>query len=324
MRIGVHLIPDDWTTFLDRARYADQAGYGNLWIAESHLTVNEVFAAVQAAAMNTSRVAVGPGCTNVVLRHETVVAAGLASINALVGGRVVVGLGSGDTPVGMVGRKPSRVAELRQSVQNVQALVSGQPVRYGVNEVTLTWSHQPLPVYVFAEGPRMLEMGGEVGDGVLAGNGISEPVVSWVRERVQTGANRVGRSVQDVDLWYACMMAVEDSREKARDIMRARVANRARHNFLAAPQLIPPQRRSEADALIASFDLGKWFDPKHAPLVTDFMLDRFAVTGTPDQVVEQLEHLESLGVRNLMIDLPMERYDATLRTIGEKVLPRIS
>jgi alkanesulfonate monooxygenase SsuD/methylene tetrahydromethanopterin reductase-like flavin-dependent oxidoreductase (luciferase family) len=120
------------------------------------------------------------------------------------------------------------------------------------------------------------------------------------------------------------MMAVEDSREQARDIMRARVANRARHNFLAAPNLIPPDKRAEADALISSFDLGKWFDPKHAPLVTDFMLDRFAVTGTPDQVVDQLQQLESLGVRNLMIDLPMERYDATLRTIGEKVLPRIS
>lgn len=324
MRIGIHLIPDDWSTFNTRAQYADEAGFGNLWIAESHLTIYEVFTAIQVAATHTKRLTVGPGCTNVVLRHETVVASALASINALVGGRIVVGIGSGDTPVGMVNLKPSKVAEIRQAALNLKDLVAGQAVRYGEKQTAITWSQQPLPVYVFGEGPRMLEMAGEVGDGVLAGNGIAQNVVRWVQERVGAGAQRAGRRLEDVDLWHACMTAVEDSREEAREVMRARVANRARHNFLAAPELVPPDKRGEVQALNDSFDLGRWFDPKHAPLVTDFMMDRFAVTGTPGDVIEQLQRLESIGVQNLMIDLPMDRYDTTLRTLGEKVLPALA
>lgn len=325
MKLGIHLIPDNWTTLRARAEVADRTGFSNIWMAESPLSVFDVYITLTVAAQCTRRIVLGPGCTNVVLRHDSLVAAALGSIDELAGGgRVVCAIGSGDTPIRILGERPSRIEEMRRAIARIQALTEGRTAEYHGRGVRLAWAHRRLPVYLAAEGPRTIEMGAEAADGILCGAGISPEVVTWVRDRTAAGAGRAGRDPARVDLWYACMLSIAGSREEARARIRPRIANRARHAIMAAPDLVPEAHQAEGRRLIENFDIAAWYDPKHAGLVTDYMIDRFGVAGTVEEVVDRLRALEAQGVGALMIDLPLGTFEETLRLVGERVIPRLT
>ena len=323
MKLGLHLIPDSFDSFRRRARLAEEAGFDTLWVAESSLTVQDVYVALTVAAGCTSTIRLAPGCTNVVLRHEAMVAAALASIDGLSGGRTFCAIGSGDTPIRALGRVPSKVEEMRQAVAHIQALTAGEEVQYGDRSARLTWAHRRMPVYVTAEGPRMLRMAAECADGILNSSGTSDDVRHWIGEQVEAGTRSAGRDPSEVDVWLSSMLSIGGSREQAREAIRPRVANRARHNIMAAPDLVPEQHRAAGRRLVQEFDVNAWYDPKHAPLVTDYMVDRFAIAGTADDVVQRLRELSADGVAGLMLDFPMHSLDATLEAFAAQVAPRL-
>ncbi len=324
MRLGVHLIPDGWENVRRRAELADRLGFACLWMAESPFTVYEVFVALAVAAHQTQRIRLGPGCTNVVLHRDVMVASAVASLDELTGGRAVCAIGSGDTPVHMVGERPARLADLRHAVERIQALTEGRTVSYRGRPLQLRWANRRVPVYLTAEGPRTLELAGEVADGVLCGSGVQPEVVAWARDRVRQGLLRAGRRQEEVDVWFACMVSIGASPEEARERVRARVANRARHALLSAPETVPEDRRAEVQRLADAFDIGAWYHPKHGALVTDYMLDRFAVAGTVREVTDRLLGLRDLGIQALMVDLPLETFDEELWVLGEQVLPKLN
>lgn len=324
MKLGLHLIPDSWDSFKRRARSAEEAGFDTLWVAESSLTVLDVYVALTVAVDCTQHIRLAPGCTNVVLRHEAMVAAALASIDELAGGRVICAIGSGDTPIRALGRSPSKVEEMRQAVLDIQALTGGRDVRYGERTVRLSWAHRQMPVFVTAEGPRTLQMAAAVADGILNSSGTSADVRQWLSDQVDVGASQSGRDPREVEVWLSCMLAIGDSQDQARDAIRPRVANRARHNIMAAPDLVPEQHKQSSQRLIDEFDINAWYDPKHASLVTDYMVDRFAIAGTAEYVAQRLAELDSSGVVGLMLDFPMHAFDQTMETFTDQVVPLLA
>ncbi len=85
---------------------------------------------------------------------------------------------------------------------------------------------------------------------------------------------------------------------------------------------MPDPYKPEIQNLLDNFDVSNWRDPKHVPLITDYILDRFTITGTPEQCVERIQEIESYGVRSIMIDPPVQDFDESLRMFTEEVLPR--
>lgn len=322
MRIGLHATPFALAPFLARVDAAERVGISHLWVTDSPMTAYDSFAVLTAAALRTRRITLAPGATNIVTRHESVVAGGLATIAELAPGRVVCGLASGHTGVRLVGAKPSSVDELRNAIGRIRALVAGEPVRYGAEEARFSWPASRVPVYLFAEGPRMLEMGAEVADGVVTGNGISPEVLAWIEHRIGAGADRAGRDRADLDVWHSCVVAIHDSPAQARRMAGSRVTNRALHNFEAVPDLIPEEHREECRELTDNFDVRTWYDERHVKHVTNYMLDRFAVTGDAPAVLRQLQDLEHRGVTSLMLDLPIDDFDDQLERLTQ-ILPEL-
>ena len=108
----------------------------------------------------------------------------------------------------------------------------------------------------------------------------------------------------------------------AREKVRSRVANRAHHNFRMTLDSVPEQFRPEIRNLLDNFDVSNWRDPKHVPLITDYILDRFTITGTPEQCVERIKEIESFGVKSIMIDPPSQDFDESLEMFAKEVLPK--
>ena len=130
------------------------------------------------------------------------------------------------------------------------------------------------------------------------------------------------RSLGALDVIFGAVVSVDRDGRAAREKVRARVANRAHHNFRVTLDSVPPAHRPEIQRLLDNFDVSDWRSPKHVPLITDYILDRFTITGTPEECVERIREIESYGVKSIMIDPPVQDFDKSLELFAKEVLPR--
>lgn len=322
MRFSLHLVPDDLSQVARRARFAEDHGFDQVWVAESHLTCRDHNVALALAILNTKTILIGPGVTNPVLHDNSVAACTIATLDELSQGRALFGIGSGDTPVYTLGKKMAKLAVMRESIRQIRALVGGEEVEYGPGVKVRMWAKRKTPVYVAAEGPKTIQSAAEIADGVIIGSGVLRETVEWVEGHLRRGMENRDKCLGLLDVIYGTVISVGRDDREARERVRARVANRAHHNFRRTLESVPERHRPEIQHLLEHFDVSDWRSPEHASLVTDYILDRFTVTGTPERCVERLREIERYGVKSLMIDPPIEGFDEALELFAREVMPR--
>ncbi|MFQ5860337.1 MAG: LLM class flavin-dependent oxidoreductase [Dehalococcoidia bacterium] len=322
VRFSLHLVPDDLELLVKRARYAEESGFNQVWVAESHLTCRDLYIALTLCVLNTSRVKIGPGVTNPVLHDNSITASTMGTLDELAGGRTLLGIGSGDTPVYTLGRQMASLETMRNSVRQTRGLLRGEEVDYNGVRVSLRWCQRDIPIYLSAEGPKTLQLAGEIADGVIVGSGVYRETVDWATGNLRKGMETRDPPLGELDIIFGAMCSVDQDGHAAREKLRARVANRANHNFRRTLESVPPEHRAEVQRLLDNFDVSDWRSPKHIPLITDYILDRFAITGTPEKCVERIRQLESYGVQSIMIDPPSQDFDQSLELFAREVLPR--
>ncbi len=186
--------------FEDTSRRVEALGYDHLWLTDSSLHARNPYAYLALAARQTSTVSLGTAVTNPLTRHPGVTAAAIATIDDVSGGRAVLGIGPGDRPVEALGFRPARLAELRESIGAVRSLLAGAAVdsdssHFAFRDARLRFDARgDLPVYVSASGPRMLELAGEVADGVIVLCGLFREGIDYAVSHVEAGAARAGRA----------------------------------------------------------------------------------------------------------------------------------
>lgn len=319
MKFGIHLTAQNWDTFRRQCAVAEDAGFTHLWLAETPFFARDSYIALAEAIRATRHCRVAPGCTNVVLRHEALAASGLASVDSLDPGRVVCGIGSGDRAVRLLGRRPTPVAETRNVIARMRQYWRGEEVDYDGHTVQPAYRGEPLPIYLFAEGVRTLTLAGETADGVVVGSGIDDGIVSWALDHVRRGMATAERT-EPPDTWFACFASVDADVRVARAAIRPRLANRVRHNFMAAPDLVPEEHRAECERLLQAFDLNQWHQQSQAALVTDYMVDRFTLAGPPEAVLERLRQLAASGVDGVVVNFPPADFDTQVDHFSRQVI----
>lgn len=319
---SLHLVPDNLDQIAKRSKFAEDSGFDQVWIAESHLTCRDHNVALAVGIQATSSIKIGPGVSNPVLHDDTVAASAAATLDELSGGRLLFGIGSGDTPVYTLGKKMARLATMRNSINRIRSLIRGETIEYTEGVNVNIWSKRDVPIYTSAEGPKMLAMSGEIADGVLVGSGVYKETVDWVMSHLNNGIANRDSSLGEMDIIFGAVVSVDRDGTNAREKVRSRVANRAHHNFRMTLDSVPEQFRPEIQNLLDNFDVSNWRDPKHVPLITDYILDRFTITGTPEQCVERIKEVESFGVKSIMIDPPSQDFDESLEMFAKEVLPK--
>jgi 5,10-methylenetetrahydromethanopterin reductase len=216
---------------LDLAVEAERLGYRWLWVNDERLE-RDPFTVLAAMAERTERIRLGTGVTNPYSRHPALVATAMATLDELSNGRAVLGLGAGGTnhrALGIERTAPATV--LRQSIQLIRDLWGGATVSIEGNvvrarEARLDFSppRGPLPIYLGTRGPRMLELAGELADGVIVGNVATPRGWAYALDRIAAGAASAGRTLEDVRLtaWlYAC---VADDEQQALEAIQPMAA----------------------------------------------------------------------------------------------------
>jgi 5,10-methylenetetrahydromethanopterin reductase len=219
---------------MEHARYAETRGFEAVWQAESRL-VREATVPMAAFASVTERIKVGSGVADCWSRNPARLAATFATLDDLAPGRILLGLGAWWDPlaakVGIDRARPLTV--MREVVTAVRALLNNETVTMDgthvhLDGVELDYVYQErrpkdVPIYIGATGMQMMELTGEIADGVVLNYLVSPDYNARAMEHLAAGADRAGRAVEDLDRPQLVVCSVHEDRATALDMARLMV-----------------------------------------------------------------------------------------------------
>jgi probable F420-dependent oxidoreductase len=333
LSFGVTVLPDPpHERFLELIQLAEQEGFEYGWTYDSHVLWHESTPLLAVAADRTSTMRFGHFVTNPGTREPTVVASMYATLHAMSGGRMVMGIGRGDSARRVIGLKPVRVAEFEESCRMIKDFMNGRSVEWNGKQLQLEWAKPELgeiPLYVAGYGPKALAVAGRVADGVIIQ--LADPeIITWIMDTARRAAEEAGRDPAELKCIVGAPSKVTDDLQTARDEVRwfpAMVSNHVmdlieRYGF-----------DSEIPAALTEYvKARKFYDYKdhsrvgaaHGEFVTDEICDRFCVIGSADQCVDKLRELEAVGVDQFNIYLMTHGQEETLRAYGDGIIPRFA
>lgn len=287
------------------AQRAEELGYESLWIAD--VGGPDPFVVAAAAAAVTTRVRIGTAVIPAYTRTPPVIAGAAASCAELAPGRFILGIGASSENIvqnwsGVPFAKP--LARVRETVTTVRSILAGE--RTSVAGKTLS-SHgyrllmrtpsPPIPIHVGALMPPMLELAGEIADGVTL-NMMPVEAVPRMIEHIRIGAARAGKDPASLEIVARFQTCVTDDRAGARALLRAAFgpyfATSVYNRFVAWCGF-----DEEAREILAGWqakDRGRV-----AAGVTDDMLDRIGIIGSAEECRARIAAFRAAGVTTPMI-----------------------
>jgi 5,10-methylenetetrahydromethanopterin reductase len=214
------------------AQLAEASGFEAVWQAESRL-VREATIPMAAFATVTERIRIGSGVVNPWTRNVGLLAATFSTLDDLAPGRVILGLGAWWDPlarkVGIHRRRPVQV--MREVVEVTRLLLAMKRVTFhgeyvDVEDIEIDIVHgdrspKDVPIYIAATtGMKMMELAGEIGDGVLLNYLVGPEYNREALEHLAAGAERAGRTLEDVDRPQLVVCSLADDRSLALDRAR--------------------------------------------------------------------------------------------------------
>jgi 5,10-methylenetetrahydromethanopterin reductase len=306
--ISLGLSPrEDIDRLVGLLRLADDLGVAAAWVIDSQLAMKDAYLALAVLARETGQLRIGPGVTNLVTRHETVVANAMATLATFAPGRVLVGLGAGDSAVFPIGAAPLSLARCEEGIHRLRALLRGDTVEGPAGNLRLSYvPDPPPPLYLAASQPRMLELAGAMADGVIV-MGPSDPAtVEMQLGHVAAGVRRAGRPASEptVDLWVT--MAVGDHLNEATAAVKSWASAQAR--WLATWKDLPAsldRYRAEIDAAVTEYRFGDHLARRaqHAASISDDFARTLAVAGPPEACTRRLSELAAFGPERITVSL---------------------
>jgi probable F420-dependent oxidoreductase len=273
--------------------------------------------------------------TNPATRDWTVIASLFATLNEMYGNRTVCGIGRGDSAVRTINGRPSSLATTREAIHVIRELANDSVVEVNGAKVRFPWSRgSALEVWVAAYGPLALKLAGEVGDGFILQ--LADPdIAAWTIKVVRDAAEKAGRDPESVTFCVAAPMYVGDGESPA---ARAHMREQCRWfggmvgNHVAdlvarygAGSTIP-KALTDFVAGRDGYDYNEHGRAGNAAtaFVTDDIVERFCLLGSPSEHVEKLQTLRDLGVHQFAGYLQHDNKEETLQMYGERVIPALA
>jgi probable F420-dependent oxidoreductase len=330
LTFGVTVLPDPpFSRFLELVQLSEKHGFEYAWTYDSHILWQESYATLPVVADRTERIKLGHFVTNPGIRDATVTASWYATMQDLSNGRMVMGIGRGDSSRRVVGLKPVKVADFEARCAMMKDLMNGRKVDWNDKELQLTWVRSELPdieMLIAGYGPRALAVAGRVGDGVIIQ--LADPqIIQWIMETARKSAEQAGRDPSALKCIVGAPSKVTDDLPKAREEVRWFPAMVSNHVM----DLIEKYGfESEIPAALTEYvKARKFYDYKdhsrvgaaHGEFVTDEIAERFTVIGNVEECVQKLHELESVGVDQFNIYLMTHGQEETLQAYGDEIIP---
>ena len=326
MKFGITIKPEMTVErIVALTRQAEAAGFEYGWIFDSHVLWLEPYPLLTLMATNTKSMRLGTCVTNPAVRDITVTSSLFATLNIISGGRMDLGIGRGDSSRRVLGKKPVGAGDLERAIQTFRELTSGKEIDYEGQPTRLSWAEGAPPVWVAGYGPKVLDMAGRVGDGVILQFADTD-LIEWCLSFVKKGAESAGRDWRKIEIMSAAPVWVSDDLKLAREHVRWFPALVSNHvvDLLSRykPQDLPPALTQYVSQR-GSYDYQQHceVDSSNSKFVSDEVVDRFCVVGPAEAHRQKLRKLASIGVTQFNVYLMCGEEEDTLEKYKKEVLP---
>jgi len=327
MRFGITIKPDmPVERIVALTRQAEGAGVQYGWIFDSHILWLEPYPLLTLMASNTKNMRLGTCVTNPATRDITVTSSLFATLNLISGGRMQLGIGRGDSSRRVLGKKPVGAGDLERAVKTFRELTAGRHIRFPGQPTQISWATGSPPVWIAGYGPKVLDLAGRVGDGVILQ--FADPdLIEWCLGFVKKGAEAAGRDFRKIEVMSAAPVWVSDDLKLARERVRWFPALVSNHVL----DLISRYKPEDLPPALTSYvrDRGHYdyqehceVDSDHSKFVSDDVVDRFCLVGPAAAHREKLRKLASIGVTQFNIYLMCGEEEATLETYQREIMPQ--
>ena len=355
MDFGVLVLPKP-DSCVKHAKLAEAKGFTHLWVEDSPMMAGEAYLCLGLMAQQTERVKLATGVAVVGTRSAPVAAHAIATVNQLAPGRVIFGLGTGNSARRAMGLPPCSLRELRDYIDVMRGLLNDQEVMYqeGAEARRIKFFHKEyefintrdqIPIYVAANAPKAMMLAGELGDGWVTSrtNTVDGFQDAW--QQVHTGVEKAGKDSGSLDrvlFTTACLLRPDEGLETDRVKTQAgpwgTVALHSLYETVKDPDATPAPIRSTFAQYKAFMDQrlqakdDYYFDlhdghclyvrDEEAQFVTPEVIQTTTMTAQPDVLLERLRALEQAGVRQVAFIPTFEAFEEFVTEFSEKIIAR--
>lgn len=325
MTFGIEFVPSDPVLKIAHyAKLAEQSGFDNVWVTD-HFNNRDVYTTLAVLANNTNSIKLGTGVTNPYTRNIGITASSIGAINEISGGRAILGIGPGDKAtfdsMGISWEKP--LTTTKESVTALRGYFAGENVSLDgemvkVGGAKMAFKTGDIPIYLGAQGPKMLQLAGEVADGILI-NGSHPRDFDVALDKIKEGAENAGRDMNDIDIAAYTCFSIDKDAEKAKQEAKVVVA------FIVAgsPDVvlerhgIDPEAKKNISDAISKGD----FKSLMGDMVTEDMVNAFSVCGTPEDCKQRVNELFNTGVTQIVVGSPIgPKKEKAIKLIGKEII----
>ena len=316
-RLGLYLQDMHVREMVRYSQIAEANGFESVWIAESRLARDAVVP-VTAIATDTSRIKVGAGVINTWTRNAALIAQTWATLDELSAGRVILGLGAWWDPlakkVGIERTKPLQC--MREYVQVIRSLFKAEEVTFqgefvkmdGVKLDTLHGTGarpREVPIYIGGTGFQMLELAGEIADGVLMNYLVSPKYNERAWESIRRGAERAHRNPVEIDSPQLIACSMDEDADKAVKLAKNHVTmTMGQQPHIAKASGVSEDLIKEVQERMGGWPAKPGGIEKAAEIVPDEVVQMLTASGTPDDCRRKIREYMAAGCSSPLL-LPL-------------------
>ena len=303
---------------IELARLADEGGMESLWMSD-HLCFRDSLTTSMALLASTKRIQVAPAPMSPYSRHPIISAMSIATMEEFAPGRVIASPGTGNAAAlkeaGMESPRPLKT--MREYVEILRRFLRGETVNFQGEMFKINGAKMgfvpstPIKMYLTAVRSRMLQLGGEIGEGVLLSAGCAPGYIRKCVGDIENGARRGGKQLRDVDVAGFVTASVADTAREAIEANKMFLAYIFR-NIHHAENIRLGGGRVDQEGLAVAVAKRDWEAAKK--FISDEVVLAHSVAGTPAECRRQLESFVNGGL-NLPVLLPTGTQEARKKVI---------
>lgn len=318
-------------------KYAEELGYNNAWLSDR---LRDTYVNLTACAIATSKIGLATGMVNPYTRHPVINARAVATLDELSSGRMSMGFAAGnmvEMTKDLGFETKGGFSRVREACIISKRLFKGETVtfegkHFSVHDIKLGVNpRHDIPICIAGQGPKILEVSGEVADAAIIPYTDSK-VVSLAKKCVRAGAEKAGRKFEDIRLISWPSVYITNDRQKVLDSLRG---------YAALMVLLSPvewmeelgMKVEEHEAIRKGYAKGAHVDPKleaeyvkkAKEYITDEIVQLYTIVGTTQEVIDKIGDLNKQGFEEFSLWIPTPVFPEKRKVIenfASEIIPR--
>jgi 5,10-methylenetetrahydromethanopterin reductase len=331
------------------AQEVEAMGFAGLAVTDSQNKSGDSVVALTLAASVTERIGLATGVTNPYTRHPASLAAAFGSLQVVTGGRMVMGIGRGDSALALLGLSPASPSYFQGVLDCLRGYLSGGDVPFDAlpqggfadaGELNLgdappasqlEWLARfpdvpQVPVDVYASGPKIIKMAVAHADRITLAVGADPERIRWARDLALEEAARIGRTFQPGELGALVNISVAEDSASALAKAAGRLAVVMRFSAMHGKAVGPYDEadRKAVEDLVRAYNMNEHSNPgaSHATAIRPEFAAKFGLFGTAEYCHRRLQELAELGIGRVVLMAPGPDVDPdfdSVRALSEQM-----